>query len=62
MYKYFNQLVICNELDKSNKELLKELETIKKDYNDLEYKYNGLLECKNEIYTKYQDTIIRKDK
>jgi predicted nuclease with TOPRIM domain len=62
MLKYFNEIVICNSLDKENKELKEKLNRLQQDYNDLEYKYNGVLDCKKEIYTKYQDTIIRKDK
>jgi|DEB0MinimDraft_10_1074344.scaffolds.fasta_scaffold34264_3 hypothetical protein len=60
MIKYVNEYIICNSLDKQNKELKKQLERLQQDYNNLEYKYNGLLECKNDIYTKYQESIIKK--
>ena len=60
MIKYFNEVIICNVLNKENTELKRELEKLKRDYNDLEYKYNGLLECKNDIYRKYQENIINK--
>ena len=61
MIKYFNEVIICNQLTKKNKELEQELVKLKRDYNDLEYKYNGLLECKRDIYKKYQESIIRKN-
>lgn len=62
MLKYFNEVIICNQLTKKNEELKKEIDKLKEDYNELEYKYNGLLHFKKDIYTKYQDTIISKQK
>jgi hypothetical protein len=66
MYKYFNEVIVCNQLSKENKDIKKELDKskinfvkLKKEYNDLQYKYDGLLECKNDIYTKYQNSIVK---
>ena len=59
MIKYFNEVIICNVLNNENNELKREIEKLKREYNELEYKYNGLLECKNDIYRKYQETIIK---
>ena len=56
-----NEVIICNNLTKKNIELEQELEKLKKEYNDLEYRYNGLLECKTDIYKKYQQSIISKN-
>jgi cell division protein FtsB len=60
MLKYFNEVIICNQLTKENEELKKENIKLKEDYNELEYKYNGLMDFKKDIYKKYQDTIIHK--
>jgi len=59
MYKYFNEIVICSQLNKENECLKKEVDKLKKQNRDLEYKYEGLLECKTDIYKKYQDLIIK---
>ena len=66
MFRYLDKFVICNDLENQNKKLKEEIEELKRSRDeviakqkDLQYKYNGLLECKEEIYTKYQDTIIR---
>ena len=61
MYKYFNQLVICNELDKRNKEQEIIIKNLQKQVEDLQYKYDGLLTCKKEIYKNYQDSIVKND-
>ena len=70
MFRYFDKFVICNELETTNKKLKEEIEELKIANEianeiakeDLQYKYNGLLECKTDIYTKYQDNIIRNSK
>lgn len=59
MIKYFNEVIICNQLTKRNKELEQDLEKLKREYNDLEYKYESVLESKNDIYRKYQEYIIK---
>lgn len=59
MIKYFNEVIICNQLTKRNKELEQDLEKLKREYNELEYKYESVLESKNDIYRKYQEYIIK---
>jgi len=59
MYKYFNSLVICNELDKRNKEQEIMIKELQKQLNELQYKYEGLEMCKREIYNKYQNSIVK---
>lgn len=59
MIKYFNEIIICNQLTKRNKELEQDLEKLKREYNELEYKYESVLESKNDIYRKYQEYIIK---
>ena len=62
MFKYYNELIICNQLNNKNREQEELIKQLQKEKKELQYKYDGLLECKNDIYTKYQDTIISKSK
>ena len=59
MYRFFNDLAMCGDLNKATECLTKEVDELKKQNSDLEYKYEGLLECKTDIYHKYQDIIIK---
>ena len=59
MYKFFNNITVCGDLNKENENLKKEVDKLKKQNRDLKYKYEGLLECKSDIYHKYQDLIIK---
>ena len=59
MYRFFNDLAMCGDLNKATECLTKEVDGLKKQNSDLEYKYEGLLECKTDIYHKYQDLIIK---
>jgi hypothetical protein len=74
MFRYFNDIAICKSLTTENrlKQLeinLKQLEInrlnevvkkLEQENNDLIYKYNGVLVSKQEIYEKYQNTILKK--
>ena len=72
MLKYLNEMIICNcltdirenkvfcnQLTKENNELKKEVLKLKEDYKDLENKYNSVQFSKKDIYTKYQNNIIK---
>ena len=59
MYKYFNHIVICNELHKQNKEQEEEIERLKKELKDLQYKYDGVDIGLKEIYDNYKKSVIK---
>ena len=60
MYRFFNDLAMCGDLNKENEGLKKEVDKLKKQKRDLEYKYEELLDVVSaDIYDKYQDLIIK---
>jgi len=67
MFRYFNEIAVCKTLNDEN--ILKQLEinrlnevvkTLEQKNTELIYKYDGVLLSKQEIYEKYQNTILKK--